>query len=79
MTVNHSENFVDPVSGATKNHVESEWQKYKMENKKRYGTQRTVIESYLGTYVDCSNSLKTHLFHHNFDCKLFFGVKNGLY
>ena len=26
-----------------------------------------------------SNSLKTHLFHHNFDCKLFFGVKNGLY
>ncbi len=33
---------------------------------------------YLGTYVGFSNSLKTHLFHHNFDCKLFFGVKNGL-
>jgi hypothetical protein len=50
MTVKHTENFVDPVSGAATNHVESEWQKFKMENKKRYGTQRTVIESYFSEY-----------------------------
>jgi hypothetical protein len=29
----------------------SEWQKFKMENKKRYGTRRTVFESYFSEYV----------------------------
>ena len=29
MVVNHSENFVDPESSATTNHVESEWQYFK--------------------------------------------------
>ena len=32
------------------NHMESEWQKFKIENKKRYET-RTVFESYFSEYV----------------------------
>uniref|UniRef100_A0A914C0F1 ATP-dependent DNA helicase n=1 Tax=Acrobeloides nanus TaxID=290746 RepID=A0A914C0F1_9BILA len=43
------ENFVDPETGATTNHVESEWQKFKMENKKRYGTHQKFIV-YLHVY-----------------------------
>jgi hypothetical protein len=39
-------------SGATTNHVEFEWQKFKMENKKkRYGRGRTFFESYFSGYV----------------------------
>jgi hypothetical protein len=40
--VNHLENFVDS-EGATTNHIESEWQKFKMENKKRYDTDRRML------------------------------------
>ena len=46
MAVKHSENFVDSKTGATTNHVESEWQKFKMENQKRYGIHITVFESH---------------------------------
>lgn len=51
LVVNHSENYVDPDTGACTNHIESEWQKLKMENKKRYGTQSTVFESYFSEYI----------------------------
>ena len=46
-TVNHSLNFVDPITGATTNHVESGWQKLKISHVKRYGTARSMLSSYL--------------------------------
>jgi hypothetical protein len=66
-----AENSVDPETGATTNHVESEWQKYKMENKKRYGKHRIVFESYFYEY--CWRKLLSgpdtmfHLWSQNFE------------
>lgn len=51
LTVNHSQNFVDPITGATTNHVESVWQKAKEKNKRRFGTHRTMIDNYLGEFL----------------------------
>ena len=47
LTVNHSINFVDPVTHATTNHVESMWARAKLRNKKECGTHRTLLTSYL--------------------------------
>jgi len=47
LTVNHEVNFVDPVTGATTNHVESMWGRAKLRNKKECGTSRTHLASYL--------------------------------
>ena len=44
------EEFVDPETGATTNHIEFVWQKFKMENKKRYGTDRNLFDSYFSEY-----------------------------
>ncbi|KCZ81350.1 hypothetical protein H312_01231 [Anncaliia algerae PRA339] len=52
-TVNHTEIFVDPITGATTNHVESKWQKLKEKCKSRYGTHRTILKSYLGEFMWC--------------------------
>jgi hypothetical protein len=38
-TVNHSENIVDPETGANTQQIESEWQKFKARHKKEYGTK----------------------------------------
>lgn len=51
LTVNHSTNFVDPLTGATTNRVESQWQKVKQKNKERYGTGRGTLVSHLGEYM----------------------------
>ena len=51
LTVNHSMNFVDPVTFATTNHVESCWQKIKQKHKARYGTHRTTLVSHLAEYM----------------------------
>lgn len=50
-TVNHSENFVDPESGACTNSIESTWQKFKSRHKKEYGTARNLLGSYLGQFL----------------------------
>ena len=51
LTVNHSTNFVDPLTGATTNRVESQWQKVKQKNKARYGTGRGTLDSHLGEFM----------------------------
>jgi transposase-like protein len=51
ITVNHSENFVDPATGACTNTVESLWGKAKARNKKHWGTHRSMIDSYLSEFI----------------------------
>uniref|UniRef100_A0A914QR49 ISXO2-like transposase domain-containing protein n=1 Tax=Panagrolaimus davidi TaxID=227884 RepID=A0A914QR49_9BILA len=50
-TVNHSQNFVDPETGAHTNKIESEWQKFKMRHKAEYGTSRTLLVEYVAQYL----------------------------
>ncbi|KCZ75015.1 hypothetical protein H311_04013 [Anncaliia algerae PRA109] len=50
-TVNHSRNFIDPISGACTNHIESIWQKLKGESKERYGTHRTTLDSHIYEFI----------------------------
>ena len=47
LDVNHSIHFVDPVMHVTTNHVESIWCKAKQCNKRKCGTHRTLLTSYL--------------------------------
>lgn len=51
LTVNHSLNFVDPETGACSNTIESNWQKFKQEHKKRYGTIRSLLQSYMSEFM----------------------------
>lgn len=49
--VNHSENFVDPVTGAHTNTIESTWQKFKSRHKQEYGTARSLLASYVSQFL----------------------------
>ena len=49
--VNHSEHFVDPISGACTNSVESLWGKAKARNKRHWGTHTGMIDSYLCEFM----------------------------
>lgn len=51
LTVNHSENFVDPETGAHTNAIESTWQKLKYRHKKEYGTSRNLLSDYIFQFV----------------------------
>ena len=51
LTVNHSINFVDPVTHATTNHVESMWAKAKQRNKRECGTHCALLTSYLTEFM----------------------------
>lgn len=51
LRVNHKRNFVDPITGATTNHVESQWQKIKQFHKERYGTARNTLQSHLDEFL----------------------------
>lgn len=66
ITVNHSRNFVDPVTGACTNHIESVWQKAKQKHKARYGTHRRLLESYLVEFM-WRRIFETDAFHHILD------------
>ena len=51
LTVNHSLNFVDPQTGAYTQTVEREWIAAKAENRRRWGTPRHTLESYLCEFM----------------------------
>jgi transposase-like protein len=63
-TVNHSENFVDPTSKEHTNTIESTWQKFKHGHKKRYGTHRTTILSYVHEFLWRKEFEGTDVFFH---------------
>ena len=47
MTVNHSENFVDPVTGAHTQNIKSGWNQVKFDIKAGNGMSRDPLEDYL--------------------------------
>jgi len=49
--VNHRYNFVDPVTGAHTQNVERLWGSAKWGNKRRRGTQRDFLSSYLSEFM----------------------------
>ena len=50
-TVNHSIEFVNPVTGVHTQHVESYWNWVKTKFKKMKGVQETMLSSYLDEYM----------------------------
>lgn len=70
MTVNHSVNFVHPITVAHTNTVESMWCKVKSRNKRQWGTFRPMLNSYLCEYMwrkkygddDLFNQMVEHIF-----------------
>ena len=50
-TVNHSENFVDPVTGIDTQTIESHWNILKRRNKRQCGTHRHLVESYMCEFL----------------------------
>ena len=51
LKVNHSINFVDPVTDACTNHVENMWKNAKMSHKARCRTHRTLLPTYLKEFM----------------------------
>jgi transposase-like protein len=51
LTVNHSENFVDPDTEAHTQTVESMWSSAKRRFKARNGTHRSLLDSYLCEFI----------------------------
>jgi len=50
-TVNHSQNFTDPVSGMCTNHVQAYWCAVKRRFKRMVGTASVTVPSYLDEHV----------------------------
>lgn len=50
-TVNHSKNFVDPVTGAHTQTIERQWKNAKDQNRRRNGTHRHTLDSHLSEYL----------------------------
>ena len=50
-TVNHSLEFVNPVTGVHTQHVESYWNRVKMKFKRMKGVHDTMLSSYLDEYM----------------------------
>src|SRR6218665_97916 len=53
-TVNHSENFVDPVTGKHTNHVESYWMRMKSTFKRMNGTYKDFGPSYMDEFMNAT-------------------------
>jgi len=50
-TVNHSQNFVDPATGAHTNTIEGTWANFKCRHKEEHGTRRELFGSYISQFV----------------------------
>lgn len=50
-TVHHTYNFVDPYTEAHTQNIEKLWGSAKWGNKKRRGTNRNFLESYLAEFI----------------------------
>ena len=50
LMVNHSENFVDPYTGAHSNTIEGVWSQIKRKLKAMNGTVKSKLPSYLNEY-----------------------------
>lgn len=51
LTVNHTYNFVDPLTGAHTQNVENMWSRAKKRNKRHHGTHRQMLDSYLCEFM----------------------------
>ena len=51
MTVNHSVNFVDPITFANTQLIEGTWSHFKARHKEERGTARDSLESYIAQFV----------------------------
>lgn len=51
LTVNHSVNFVDAVTGANTQKIESTWNSAKSRNRRHWGTHRDMLDSYLCEFM----------------------------
>lgn len=49
--VNHQVNFVDPLTGATTNHIERWWKECKQKLKRMNGVPRESLPSYLDEFM----------------------------
>lgn len=61
-TVNHSVNFVDPVTGANTQRIERSWKAAKERNKRQNGTHRHMLDSYMCEYM-WRNRVKVQAFN----------------
>ena len=52
MTVNHSVNFVDPMTGVHTNHIESYWNRVKQKLKSMKGCSRSMLAGHLDEFVE---------------------------
>ena len=51
LTVNHAENFVDPISGAHTNNIECLWKNLKKKIKLLCGVQHNLIDEYISEFL----------------------------
>ncbi|XP_065064355.1 uncharacterized protein LOC135690664 [Rhopilema esculentum] len=63
-TVNHTYNFVDPVTRTTTNHVEAMWQRAKNKFKSQHGsTNRELIPDYLAEFMWLQRFKESPFYH----------------
>lgn len=62
LTVNHSLNFVDPITGAHTQKIESNWNKAKARHRKHFGTARGMIDGYMCEYMWRKRNIGNNLF-----------------
>src|ERR1043165_3326339 len=83
-TVNHSRNFVNPVTGAHTNNVESYWMRAKAVFKRMSGTSKDMVPGYLDEFMWRErfgrnfNLAYINILHHIAECYLCYTVdENG--